>query len=111
MKNSMRVVLLAAALASWMGCSTEGEAGSCFRQGDNACVDYPRAQGAAAKRMCAGLKWTPGEGTCPTANRLGACAKKAGSEWMYGGAPNNYTPASAKGACEFGGGVFTPAAP
>jgi hypothetical protein len=110
MRAAAYAVLFWAGLSA--GCSNEGEAGSCYRAGDNACVEYPRSQGAAAKRMCAGLKWTPGESSCPKESRLGACARgkdarESGTEWMYGGAPNNYTTASAKSACESGGGVFT----
>jgi hypothetical protein len=90
-------------------CSNEGEPGSCYRDHDNACVDYGRPQGAAGKRMCSGMKWTSGEKSCPTANRIGACTKQSGTEWLYSGAPNNYNASSAKSACEFGGGVFTPA--
>src|SRR5262245_41755127 len=90
------------------GCSTEAEPGSCYRAPDNACVDYGRAQAAAGKRMCSGLKWTTGEKSCPKENRLGACTRaKDQAEWLYGGAPNNYNLSSARSACEFGGGVFT----
>ncbi|HVH47314.1 MAG TPA: hypothetical protein VM925_33495 [Labilithrix sp.] len=98
-------VLFCAAIAC--ACSTKaGEPGSCQRAIDNACVDYGAAQASAAKRICAADKWTTGEKTCPTANRLGSCTKKDGAEWIYGGPPNNYTAASAKTACEFAGGVF-----
>jgi hypothetical protein len=109
--RAMRGVLLFRALAltvSAAACSNEGEPGSCYRSNDNACVDYDRSQGAAGKRMCSGMKWTHGARSCPTENRLGACARKGGTEWLYGGAPNNYTPASARSACEWDRGVFTP---
>ena len=91
-------------------CSKQGEAGSCFRPNDNACVEYDRAQGAAGRRLCSGMTWTPGDKSCPPAGRIGSCAKKDGTEWLYVGAPNNYNAASAKSACELGsGGIFTPA--
>lgn len=103
--------LLVVALLLLAACSNKAEPGSCFRAHDNACVDYDQAQAAAGKRMCAGLTWAPGDHSCPTANRLGSCKSKGGAEFLYGGAPNNYTAASAKGACESGGGVFTVAPP
>ncbi len=92
-----------------VGCSAQGEAGSCHRAHDNACVEYTRPQGAAGKRMCAsaGLTWTTGEKSCPAPNRVGTCTKKdEGVEVLYGGPPNNFTATTAKSACEFGGGVF-----
>ena len=92
-----------------LGCSNEGEAGSCFREHKNACTEYPKAEGAAGKRLCAHMKWTPGAATCPTANRLGACVRSAGTELLYAGPPNNYDAASAKLACESDGSRFTPA--
>ena len=108
----MRAAALAVVLGALLvACSTKGEPGSCYRAPDNACVEYTREQGAAGKRICSGLTWTAGENTCPKDHRVGTCTKaKDGVEWLFGGPPNNYTAASAKSACEFGGGVFSPAA-
>lgn len=93
------------------GCSNEGEPGSCYRTPDNACVEYGKAMAGAGKRLCSSFKWTEGAQSCPQENRLGTCIKEKGtvSELVYGGAPNNYTAASARNACEFKGGVFTSA--
>ena len=107
----MRATILFCALIACACSSKPGEPGSCHRENDNACVDYSAAQAAAARRMCAGNKWTPGEKACGSANRLGSCTKKDGAEWIYGGPPNNYTAASAKTACDFAGGVFAPPGP
>ena len=107
MKRRIRAVIVVSALFG-AACSKEGEPGSCHRPHDNACIDYDRAQGAAGKRLCAGLQWTPGEKSCPSADRIGSCAKKSGAEWVYGGPPNNYNASSAKTACEWAGGTFTP---
>lgn len=105
----MRAVIVLFALLG-AACSKEGEPGSCYRPNDNACVDYDRTQAAAGKRLCSGMTWTPGEKSCPPANRLGSCSKKDGTEWLYSGPPNNYNATSAKSACELGSsGVFTPA--
>jgi hypothetical protein len=96
-----------AALANG-ACSREGEPGSCFRERENLCLEYDRVQGAAGKRMCSGMTWTGGASSCPSASRLGTCVKQSGAEYVYGGAPNNYTPSSAKTWCEWARGVFTP---
>jgi hypothetical protein len=103
----MRWWSLAPGLLVLVACSREGEAGSCFRQPENLCIDFDRSQAAAGKRMCSGLTWTAGEKTCPVAGRLGGCAKAGHVEYLYAGAPNNYAPASAKSACEYAGGTFT----
>jgi hypothetical protein len=108
MLSSLVAALCAVFIGSTtVGCSNEGEPGSCFRPRDNACVEYGRAQGAAGKRLCSGMTWTAGDKSCPSAGRLGTCVKKSGPEHLYGGAPNNYSPSSAKNACEWAGGVFT----
>ena len=104
------VATLLSALFS-LSCSKEGEAGSCYRPHDNACAAYSRSASAAGKRMCAGMKWSVGEASCPAEGLLGTCTKKDGVESLYAGAPNNYTPASAKRSCESGGGDFKPAPP
>lgn len=90
------------------GCSNEGEPGSCYRTPDNACVEYGKSMGGAGKRLCSAFKWTPGAQSCPKEDRLGTCLKEKGAvtEIVYGGAPNNYTAATAKNACEFKGGIF-----
>lgn len=91
-----------------VACSKQqGEPGSCLRGHDNACVEYTREQAAAGKRMCAGMTWANGANSCPAAGRLGTCTKKDVTEIVYSGAPNNFTAASAKSACEFAGGTFT----
>ena len=89
-----------------VACSNEGDPGSCYRDRDNACVEYGRAKAGAGKRLCDGMRWIPGERSCPTEGRLGACVKKTGSDYVYGGPPNNYSLTAAKNACEWGGGVF-----
>jgi hypothetical protein len=90
------------------GCKDEGEPGSCYRNPDNACVEYGKAMGAAGKRLCSAFTWRAGEKSCPAENRLGTCTKEKGTvtEVVYGGAPNNYTVSTAKNACDFKGGVF-----
>ncbi len=103
MRGCLSIWLACVALAA---CSKEGEAGSCLRPVENVCVEYNGSQGAAGKRMCSGMTWTRGEKSCPTAQRLGSCVKQGQIEHVYAGAPNNYTPASAKSSCEFGGGSF-----
>jgi hypothetical protein len=92
------------------GCSKEGDPGSCYRAPDNACVEYGKPMGGAGKRLCSAFTWRAGAQSCPTENRLGTCIKEKGSvsEIVYGGAPNNYSTATAKNACEFKGGVFSP---
>jgi hypothetical protein len=92
------------------GCSNEGEPGSCYRNPDNACVEYGKAMGGAGKRLCSAFTWRAGEKSCPTENRLGMCAKEKGAvtEIVYSGAPNNYDISTARNACEFKGGVFLP---
>lgn len=90
-----------------MSCSKSSEPGSCHREHDNACVEYGPGEAAAGKRLCAGMKWTPGETSCPTTNRLGKCTRASSSEWLYSGAPNRYTAATARRWCEQDGRVFT----
>ncbi len=95
-------------------CSNEGDPGACKNDSDATCIEYPRSQGAAGKRMCDSNKtWIAGEKACPKENRLGTCIKEGGktSAFMYGGPPNNYTASAAKNACEWGGGVFTASSP
>jgi hypothetical protein len=100
----MRIVVALALLLA--GCSKPGAPGSCYRERDNACVEFDGAHAAGGERLCAGFRWTAG--TCPKENRLGSCTKQGQSEWLYGGAPNSFTPASARSICEGGGGTFTP---
>lgn len=83
-----------------------GEAGSC-RRDDNTCVAFGAESGTAGKRMCNAGVWTPGEKSCPP-GALGTCKHADETELVYGGPPNNFTPASARSACEFKGGTFTP---
>jgi len=99
------LALLVLALAA---CSNEGEAGSCYRDPDNACVEYGKSMGGAGKRLCSSFKWMPGEKSCPKENRLGTCTKEKGTvtEIVYAGPPNNYSAPVAKNTCEFKGGVF-----
>lgn len=107
MELARRVTCAATLLLASAGCSKGAEPGSCYREHDNACVEYAPAEGAAGKRLCAGMKWTPGPATCPSTNKLGTCLKKSGAEHVYAGAPNNYSASSAKSACEHAGGSFT----
>lgn len=86
--------------------SKPAEPGSCFRPQENACIEHDAAHAAGGKRLCVGLVWTAGAGSCPPANRLGTCTKKDGAELLYAGPPNNYSAASAKLACEHGAGTF-----
>lgn len=103
----MRAAIFSLVLLACGHSTKPGEAGSC-RDGDNSCIDYTAAQAAAGKRMCPPARWTAGEKSCPTENRLGACTSKDGAaKWMYGGPPNNFSVASAKSSCEFSGGVFS----
>jgi hypothetical protein len=96
-------------LTTAAACSEKSEPGSCYRDKDNACAEYGAAQSAAGKRLCSGMKWTPGAQSCPTANRVGTCVgKNSVAEYLYAGAPNNYSAAGAKSACEASGGAFTP---
>lgn len=90
-------------------CKRDGQPGSCYRDRDSACVEYDAARAAAGQRMCAGHRWTPGVGTCPTENRLGTCVRERGAvvEHLYAGPPNHFTPVSARGACESGGGSWS----
>ncbi len=88
-------------------CSNDAQPGSCYRPADNACVGYARERAAAGKRLCSGMTWTAGEGSCPALGRVGTCAHKEGSEIVYSGAPNNYPAVSAKTACEHAGGAFS----
>ena len=91
-----------------VACKDDGEPGSCYRGSENACVEYGQAMGAAGKRLCSSHTWRAGEKSCPMENRLGTCTKEKGTvtEIVYGGAPNNWSVATAKNACEFKGGVF-----
>ncbi len=100
----MKRVLLLLVLSC--ACSKDAEPGSCYRGRDNACAQYARAEAAAGKRMCTGFEWRAGESSCPLENQLGICRKDAREEILYGGAPNQYTPAVAKSVCESGGGHF-----
>jgi hypothetical protein len=101
----MRAALFALVL---IACKSDADPGSCYRERDNACVDYGRAQAAAGKRLCTGYRWTPGEGTCPKDGRIGTCARDGRDEFLYSGPPNQLTPSAAKTICESGGGVFRP---
>lgn len=105
----MRSLLFFCVASLLAACSNEGEPGSCYREPDNACVEYGKSMGGAGKRLCSAFKWTEGPQSCPKENRLGTCLKEKGavSEIVYGGSPNNYSVATAKNACEFKGGVFT----
>lgn len=100
-------LMIALAACSKDGGSSEAP-GSCYREKDNACAEYGRAEAAAGKRLCSGMTWRSGEGTCPIENRLGTCALKAGGrEHLYSGPPNTYSVNGAKTACESGGGMWT----
>ena len=107
----MRVFFVALLVALVGACSDKGEPGSCYRQPDNACIEYGASMGGAGKRLCSSFKWTPGAQSCPKENRLGTCIKEKGkvNELVYGGPPNNFTVPVAKNTCEFKGGVFLPA--
>ena len=106
MKVSLSLSMAASLL---LACSKGGEPpGSCLRPQANSCSEYAAAEAAAGKRMCSGMTWTPGEKSCPGPGRLGACEKSSGVELLYAGPPNNYTPASARIACEAAGGTFNP---
>jgi hypothetical protein len=100
--------LATALLVLASACSKGAEPGACMREHENACIEYGRDVATAGKRMCAGMKW---EARCPPSGRLGTCAKKDGTEFVYGGPPNNYSPATAKSACEWAGGTFTATGP
>lgn len=90
------------------GCKpAPAEPGSCHRAHENACVEYDGARAAAGKRLCSGTTWTPGAASCPAEGRVGTCAREGEVRILYGGAPNNYDPASAKVACEAAGGAFS----
>jgi len=104
------VAVSATALLSLASCSNEGEPGGCFREHEGTCVQYGRPQGAAGKRMCDKNKWIAGEKACPMEKRLGSCTYKGDKapEFLYGGAPNNYTSSSARNHCDFAGGFFEP---
>lgn len=107
MASSERVVAaLALALAA---CHTEpGAPGSCTRDRDGACTEYPADRATAGKRMCAGFTWREGAGTCPKESRLGTCTKEGGRvvDILYGGPPNHFTAATAEGACTGAGGQW-----
>lgn len=86
--------------------AAKADPGSCFRAVDNVCVEYPAAQAVAGRKMCTPpMTWAP---SCPPQS-LGVCTKPNGREHMYGGAPNNYTPATAQSACAFAKGSFSSA--
>jgi hypothetical protein len=106
----IRATAVLLACAASLACSKNGEAGSCFRDAENLCVEHTKEQGAAGKKVCVG-RWTTGEGTCPTANRLGTCTRRDGAEIYLSGPPNGYTAVSAKSKCEFGGGSFRGTSP
>jgi hypothetical protein len=93
-------------VAVFAGACGKGEAGSCYRERENVCIQYDRATAAAGKRTCANLVWTAGENSCAAAGRLGTCEGKDGSRIVYGGPPNNFTAASAESACVASGGRF-----
>jgi len=94
-------------LALLLACEkTPEQPGSCQRPQENVCIEYDSTHAAAGKRLCAGLVWTAGASSCPTADLLGLCSKKDVEERMYSGAPNNYSAASARTACEHGSGTF-----
>jgi hypothetical protein len=84
----------------------DSKPGSCFKPQDNVCIDYAAAQSQAGKRLCAGMPWS--DAPCSPTNRLGLCKKSDGTSAFYSGAPNNYTAAGAKSACEQGGGTWAP---
>jgi len=91
------------------GCRAEASPpGSCMRDRDGACTEYPGDRAAAGKRMCAGFTWREGAGSCPAEGRLGTCAKEAGRvvEILYAGPPNHFTAATAQGACTGAGGQW-----
>lgn len=98
------------ALIVGAACTPKGEPGSCYRDKDNACVEYGATTAVGGKRLCAGYKWLPGAGSCPTADRVGACARQGGAsiEILYAGPPNRFTKDAAKATCERTGGAFTP---
>lgn len=106
MRRAPLLVLLAA--CSLVGCSKSAEPGSCYRAQENACVEYAADRAAAGRRICSGMTWRAGEGSCPAEDRLGTCTTPSGAEHLYAGAPNHYTSSSAKSACEGAGGTFAP---
>ena len=67
----MRAAIATSVLVLLVACKNEGEPGSCYREPDNACVEYGQTMGGAGKRLCSSFKWTAGEKSCPTENRLG----------------------------------------
>src|SRR6185295_10887322 len=64
----MRAVIVSFVVVLLVACKNEGEPGSCYREPDNACVEYGQAMGGAGKRLCSSFKWTPGAKSCPTEN-------------------------------------------
>lgn len=97
-------------LAAASACTARGEPGGCFRDKDNACVEYGAEQAVGGKRLCAGYTWLPGERACPKDGRVGTCRREGGrvAEYVYGGPPNRFTAASAKTTCEASAGTFSP---
>ena len=85
---------------------SDSKPGSCFKPQDNVCIDYDAAQSHAGKRLCVGMQWT--DAPCSATGRLGVCKKQDAASAFYSGAPNNYSPAGAKAACEQGGGIWAP---
>lgn len=82
--------------------------GSCTRDRDGTCTEYPADRAMAGKRMCSGFTWREGAGSCPAENRLGTCAKEGGRvvELLYGGPPNHFTADTAQKACGAAGGQW-----
>lgn len=104
----MRALAASVLALSFVTSCAPKEAGSCYRPAENLCIAYTPAQGAGGHKMCVGaMTWTPGADSCPPAS-VGTCTKESGSERLYPGPPNNYTPASARSACEFAKGSFAP---
>lgn len=108
----MRSATIAFAFTFLLACSkgSTEPPGSCYRDADNACVEYGADKSAGGKRLCTGHRWTTGTNSCPAANRLGQCKRGITVETMYGGPPNNFTADTARAVCEgANGAVFTPA--
>jgi hypothetical protein len=94
------------ALVLLLACTKRtAEPGSCYHPLENSCTEYGPENALAAKRMCRPSDWRPGLQSCPTPT-LGTCSRRGGKAFLYAGPPNNFTPESAKSACEFGQGTF-----
>ncbi len=97
-------------LVALAACKPSGDAsaGSCMRDRDGACTEYPSERAAAGKRMCAGFTWREGTSSCPSENRLGTCTKESGHvvEILYGGPPNHFSADTARSACTGAGGQW-----